>query len=47
MLQTISYGHDTTWKDKLISYNRATITYDDIGNPISDGYWSYTWEHGR
>ena len=45
--QTINYGYDTTWKDKLISYNGATISYDAIGNPTSDGTWSYVWENGR
>ena len=24
-----------------------TITYDEIGNPLSDGRWNYTWQHGR
>ena len=23
------------------------ITYDKIGNPLSDGTWTYTWENGR
>ena len=35
------------FKDKLTSYNGSTITYDEIGNPISDGTWSYTWTQGR
>ena len=47
VLQTITYGYDTTWKDKLVSYNGATITYDAIGNPLSDGTWTYVWENGR
>ena len=47
MLQTITYGYDTTWKDKLVSCNGATITYDAIGNPLSDGTWTYVWENGR
>ncbi len=39
---------DTNWKDKLMSYNGTTITYDELGNPLSyrDGI-SFTWENGR
>ena len=39
---------DTNWKDKLTSYDGQTITYDEIGNPLSyrDGM-SFTWQHGR
>ncbi|HAL74157.1 MAG TPA: hypothetical protein DCM45_03570, partial [Clostridiales bacterium] len=47
-LETISYTYtDTAWKDKLTSYNGATITYDEIGNPLTDGTWTYTWAQGR
>ena len=31
----------------LTAYDGAAITYDGIGNPLSDGTWTYTWEHGR
>lgn len=24
---------DTNWKDKLMSYNGTTFTYDEVGNP--------------
>jgi len=44
-----SYGYtDTNWKDKLTSFNGQTITYDNIGNPLTyrDGY-SFTWSNGR
>jgi hypothetical protein len=45
---TINYGYgDSNWKDKLTSYNGKTITYDQIGNPLSDGTYNYTWEEGR
>ena len=27
--------------------NDKTITYDAIGNPLSDGTWTYTWQNGR
>jgi RHS repeat-associated protein len=41
-----SYG-DSTWKDKLTSYNGKAITYDAIGNPLTyDGY-TFKWEGGR
>ena len=43
---TYTYG-DTNWKDKLTAYGGTAITYDNIGNPLSDGAWNYTWEHGR
>ena len=25
----------------------SSYTYDEIGNPLSDGTWTYTWKHGR
>ena len=45
--KTYVYG-DSDWKDKLTSYNGTTITYDELGNPLSyrDGI-SFTWENGR
>ena len=47
-LQTISYTYgDSNWKDKLTQYNGATISYDNIGNPLTDGSWTYTWQNGR
>ena len=43
-----SYAYsDENWGDLLTAYNGAAISYDEIGNPISDGTRSYTWEHGR
>ncbi len=32
---TISYAYDSTWKDKLTSYDGQSITYDVIGNPVN------------
>ena len=47
-VQTIPYVYaNANWKDLLTSFNGQTITYDAIGNPLSDGTWSYTWQHGR
>ena len=46
-IQSIVYVYDEIWKDKLVSYNGSTITYDEIGNPLSDGTYTYTWTQGR
>ena len=47
-LQTMrfSYGN-ANWKDQLTAVDGIGITYDQIGNPLSDGTWQYTWENGR
>ena len=39
---------DNTWSDLLTNFNRQTITYDEIGNPLQyrDGM-SFTWEKGK
>ncbi len=45
-----TYG-DTTWGDLLTGYQGHKITYDEIGNPISNynngTAYSYTWTQGR
>jgi len=44
-----TYGYDdSNWGDKLTSYNGETITYDEIGNPLSyrDGM-EMSWLNGR
>lgn len=46
-IDTVAYTYDSTWKDKLSSYNGASITYDNIGNPLTDGTWTYIWTQGR
>lgn len=38
---------DANWKDKLTALNGVNITYDEIGNPLSDGTWQYKWAQGR
>ena len=43
---TYTYG-SAGWKDQLTAYNNVSITYDAIGNPLNDGEWTYTWQHGR
>ena len=48
VLDTIIYDYgNESWGDLLTSYDGNTITYDTIGNPLSDGTWTYTWEQGR
>jgi len=44
---TDSYGYDTTWRDKLVSFNGQSITYDAIGNPTSYLGKTLTWTMGR
>ena len=41
-----TYGN-TAWGDLLTHYNGHDISYDEIGNPLDDGVWNYTWQHGR
>ena len=38
---------DANWPDLLTAFNGKSITYDAIGNPLSDGTWTYSWQHGR
>lgn len=44
---TDTYAYDETWKDKLISYNGQTITYDAVGNPTNYMGNTLTWTMGR
>ena len=48
LVSEINYTYDTTWKDKLLSYDGQSITYDAMGNPTAyrDGM-TLTWENGR
>ena len=43
---TYTYGN-SAWGDQLTAYNGQAITYDEIGNPLTDGTRTYTWQHGR
>ena len=48
LLQTIPYTYgDSNWRDKLTVYNGNALTYDAIGNPLTAGQWTYTWQAGR
>jgi YD repeat-containing protein len=31
----------------MTSFNGSAMTYDAIGNPLTDGKYTYTWEAGR
>ena len=42
----LTYGA-SAWKDKMTAYGGTAITYDAMGNPLSDGTWTYTWTNGR
>ena len=44
---TVTYSYDSTWKDKLTSFDGAEIEYDNIGNPTTYRGASLTWEKGR
>ena len=46
LIETTNYTYDNVWKDKLISFGNKTITYDNIGNPLTIGNMSFTW-NGR
>ena len=47
-LETVTYEYgDANWRDKLTAVNGSAIRYDAIGNPLSDGTWTYTWQNGR
>ncbi len=46
-IKTVNYTYDSSWKDKLVSYDGKAITYDEIGNPLTyDGY-AFSWQKGR
>jgi len=45
--KTYTYAYDSTWKDKLASYDGKSVTYDAIGNPLTYDGWTYTWQKGR
>lgn len=44
IVDTITYGYDHDWADKLISVDGEAITYDNIGNPTSYLGATLTWE---
>ena len=48
-LDTITYGYADSrgWGDLLTSYDGRSFQYDEIGNLLTDGEWTYTWAKGR
>ena len=50
-VETYAYpALDTSFRDKLTSYNNHTITYDGVGNPLSyynGSTYTMTWQKGR
>ena len=47
-VRTVTYGYgDAGWSDLLTSIGGQSLTADEIGNLLSDGTWTYTWQHGR
>ena len=44
---TYSYADSRGWGDLLTSYDGRSFQYDEIGNLLSDGEWTYTWAKGR
>ena len=42
-----TFGYDTVWADKLTSFNGQTITYDEVGNPLTYRGNTLTWNFGR
>ena len=47
-VRTVNYGYgDVGWSDLLTSIGGQSLTADEIGNLLSDGTWTYTWQHGR
>ena len=47
-VRTVTYGYgDASWSDLLTNIGGQSLTADEIGNLLSDGTWTYTWQHGR
>lgn len=52
LLSSVTYGYNDEyeWGDLLTSYGNVTITYDEIGNPLSyynGSSYTFTWKNGR
>ena len=44
---TYSYADSRGWGDLLTSYDGRSFQYDEIGNLLTDGEWTYTWAKDR
>ena len=48
LLHTDTYEYNNiNWEDQLTKYNNESITYDEIGNPITIGNKTLSWINGR
>ena len=45
--ENIAYTYESTWSDRLKSYNGQSVSYDSAGNPTSYMGKTVTWSHGR
>ena len=45
-VKSYAYGN-SNWRDLLTEYNGQTITYDQIGNPLTYRGKNITWQNGR
>ena len=45
-IDTYEYSN-TDWEDQLTKFNNEEITYDEIGNPLTIGDKTLTWQSGR
>ena len=41
--RTSVYDSDI-WGDPLAGYGAKSLSYDTVGNLLSDGTWTYTWQ---
>ena len=44
---TVDYTYDAEWRDLLVSYDGQSITYDEIGNPLTYRGYALTWQGKR
>ncbi len=48
LIKTDTYEYSNTlWEDQLTKFNNESITYDEIGNPLTIGNKELTWVNGR
>lgn len=48
IISTDTYEYnDSSWEDLLTKYNNESITYDEIGNPLTIGTKTLNWKNGR
>ena len=48
LLHTDTYEYNNVnWKDQLTKYNNETITYDELGNPLTIGNKTLTWGNAK